>query len=303
MNVLITGVNGFIGKNLSTYLLKKGYKVYGFDINKKCNVLGLTSYFSGSVLDLEKIQIAMKNVDIVVHLAAITNHNDIVNNKFKTLDLNLRGTVNTLKAFNNSKTTKKFIFGSTGKVYGCVNNSPIKEEDCTRPLNILGKSKLITEQIIDFYSRNDKSYTIFRMFQVYGPDQRGSFVIPTIFNQLNNDKNKEPEITLGDIKAKRDYVHIDDVINAFLKVIENKDLTKNLNTFNVCTGIPNSVEDIISFIEKIRGVNIRVKLDRKLLRNDEIDVEFGSNCKAKEMLDWRPKISLYEGINKIQNIF
>ncbi len=299
MNVLITGVNGFIGKNLSLYLLSKGYSLFGFDISKNCIVSGLDSYISGSVLDFEKIQSAMQGMDIVVHLAAITNHNDIINNKFKSLDLNLRGTINTIKAFNNSKIAKKFIFGSTGKVYGLVNNSPIEEGCCARPLNILGKSKLITEQIIDFYSCADKDYTILRMFQVYGSDQSDNFLIPTIFNQLDNIESSNQEITLGDIKAKRDYVHIDDVCNAFLKVVKSENLVNNVNIFNICTGVPSSAENIVSIIEKIGKIDINIRTDKKLLRNDEMNVEFGSNGKAKKMLNWNPKVSLYMGIERI----
>jgi GDP-4-dehydro-6-deoxy-D-mannose reductase len=301
MNILLTGVNGFMGQKLSIYLLSQGYSVFGFDLTKKTIVKGLKSYISGSVLDDKKILDAVENMDVVIHLAAITSHKEIIDNKFKTLNLNLNGTVNVLNAFNNSSRAKKFIFSSTGKVYGTTNENKIEETYGVHPLNILGKSKYITERVVDFYSRNDKEYCILRIFQAYGLNQSDNFLIPTILNQLNGISKKNLEVTLGDIKAKRDYVHIDDVCNAFLKIVEKDDLLNGVETFNICTGVASSAEDIIIIIEKLKKIQIKIKVNESLFRIDERDIEVGSYQKAKEKLGWSPKVTLYDGLKQIIN--
>ena len=207
MKILITGINGFIGQHLASELLKKGHYVIGLSRGNKCSIKSISKYFSGSVLDKELVTRAIKNVDVVVHLAALTAHKDIVDNRFKTLETNFLGTQNILNVFSKSKTTKNFLYASTGKVYGNIVKLPITETHPTNPLNILGKSKLITEKLIDFYalatlSTSKKEFVIFRTFNVYGPGQGKNFLIPTIINQLSLNKK---EITLGDIDAKRDY--------------------------------------------------------------------------------------------------
>lgn len=301
MNILLTGINGFIGQKLALTLLNQDHSLFGFGLSKKCLVDGVSSYISGSVLDYGKILNAVENMDIVIHLAAITSHKEIVDNKFETLELNLNGTVNVLRAFNNSIKSKKFIYSSTGKVYGTTSRSKIEESHSVDPLNILGKSKYITERIIDFYARDDKEYSILRIFQAYGLNQNDNFLIPTILKQLNNFSSDNPTLTLGDISAKRDYVHIDDVCNAFLKIVEKDVFFAGAETYNICTGVPSSARDIVSVIEKLKKIQIKININEKLFRKDEMDYEFGSYKKAKEKLGWTPKLTLYDGLDKIIN--
>ena len=297
MNILLTGINGFLGSNLAVHLLKRGYGVIGFDLSQTCVVNDILAYYSGSVLDNELINKITSNVDVIIHFAALTAHSDIVNNKFRTLEINHKGTQNILDAFKNSERAHKFIYSSTGKVYGEVKQVPITEESSTKPLNILGKSKLITEQLIDFYSDEEKDFTIFRIFQIYGPNQQKNFLIPTILSQINSVSGKVKKIILGDIKAKRDYVYVDDVSNAFVKAIEIKEKTK-LNTFNICSGRPSSAEDIVSIISKIFNINIDIEVNEKLFRSDEMSVEYGSYNKAWKILGWSPRVTLEQGLRK-----
>jgi len=297
LNILLTGINGFLGRNLAVHLLKRDYGVIGLDLSQTCIVNDILAYYSGSILDNELIDKVASNVDVIIHFAALTAHTDIVNNKFRTLEINLKGTQNILDAFKNSERAHKFIYSSTGKVYGNPKQVPITEESFTKPLNILGKSKLITEQLIDFYSDEKKDFIIFRIFQIYGPNQQKNFLIPTILSQINSIGGKVKNIILGDIRAKRDYVYIDDVCNAIVKAIEIKEKTK-LNIFNICSGRPSSAEDIVSIISKILDINIDIEVNEKLFRSDEMSVEYGSNDKALRILGWSPRVTLEQGLIK-----
>lgn len=298
MKILITGVNGFIGRNLATHLITRGHEVIGLDLDQICMQNNILKYVSGSVLDKKLIFSVTKNVDIVIHLAALTGHLDIVNNKFETLEINLGGTQNVLDAFYKCHQPHKFIYSSTGKVYGGIKETPITEESPTEPLNILGKSKLITERLIDFYADGKKEFIIFRIFQVYGPNQQKKFLIPTIISQLKKSNSRnEIKIMLGDIKSKRDYVYIDDLINAFVKAIDIKQ-KNGLYTFNICSGRPASAEDIVSIISEILNVSIDIKINEKLFRSDEMSVEYGSHNKARKILGWLPRVTLEQGLRK-----
>lgn len=291
MKILITGVNGFIGQHLAIELLRRGHIVIGLGRNKKSVIKKLNNYYSGSVLDKQLVEKAMRDVEVVIHLATLTAHEEIVDKKFEALETNFLGTKTVLDAFDKSKITKKFLYSSTGKVYGKIIHLPISEEHPTNPLNILGKSKLITEKLIDFYNDNKKELIIFRIFNIYGPGQRKNFLFPTILKQLH-----KKEIVLGDLESKRDYVYIDDLLNAFILAIEEKG-KNGISIYNICTGHSTSAKEIVKMINKIKNTKIPLIGNKNFVRHDEMKDEYGSFELAKKNLGWEPKISIKEGLN------
>jgi nucleoside-diphosphate-sugar epimerase len=298
LKVLITGVNGFLGRNIAKSLSDSGFKILGIDIQEDPISRDLFQYHSGSILDKKFISNKIKDVDVVIHLAAITAHSEIIDKKYKTLDINLDGTKNVLSAFNSSKRSKKFIYASTGKVYGKISELPLTEKSNTYPINILGKSKLIAERLIDFYSTDDKAYITFRIFQAFGVGQVDHFLIPTIIKQINYDNRNIQKITLGDIKAKRDYIHVNDVANAFSLVV-NSDIGPGNQIFNLSSGLALSAEEIVKEIEDLCDLKIHIQTDKSLFRYDEESIEYGSYAKAESYLGWKPKLSIREGLAKI----
>jgi len=295
LKILITGINGFIGRHLASALIAKNYSVVGLGRQRGCQVASVAAYFCGDVLDKHVVEEAAEGVDVIVHLAALTAHKDIVGNKFLALETNFLSTKNVLDVFLRSSSARKFIYSSTGKVYGNIKALPITEVHPTLPLNILGKSKLITERLIDFYADapEAKSLIVLRIFNVYGPLQNDNFLVPTILNQAR----KSSVIYLGDIKAKRDYTHIDDVVKAFVLAME-KDTASGLSVYNVCSGKAASAEEIVSIVGKIKGSHISIKSNPAMIRRDEKDEEYGSYEKAMKELGWEPKISLEKGLEK-----
>jgi len=283
-NILITGVNGFIGRALSKRFLAQGYNVIGIDIHKE-SMDAISKYYSGSVLDKDFLKPLIEQVDYVIHLAALTAHKDIVDNRFKAMELNFLGTKNVLDAFIKSK-TKKFVYASTGKVYGRIYSLPLTEESPKEPLNPLGKSKYLTERLIDFYSSPEKSLLILRLFNVYGKNLNKNFLIPNLIEQVKH----SDVVTLGDINAKRDYIYIEDVVNAFNLCLENK--TNEFEIFNVCSGIPRNAKDILEILERILKKEIKIKINPSLFRYDEYPVEYGSYEKIKSRFGWSPLNSL-----------
>lgn len=293
MTIAITGVNGFIGQHLSKALIRKGYAVTGIGKEDK-SVIPRVLYHKGDVLNKKFLGKIIYDCDAIVHLAALTSHKDIVDNQLKTQKINLNGTKNILDIFIKSK-AKKFIYPSTGKVYGNIRYLPIDENHPTQPQNILGKLKLEVEDLIKSYETQQKKLIIFRAFNVYGHGQDENFLIPTILKQLSDGKR---EIILGDVKAKRDYVYIDDLVSAFVLAIEKK-LPPGVSIYNICTGKESSASQIVNMISKIKGIDIKIKVNPALIRGDEMKEEYGSFEKAKRVLGWEPKVNFKDGLGRL----
>jgi len=294
MKILITGINGFIGQHLGKALLDRGHYVMGLGRQKQCAVARV-AYYQVNILSKQHVAKTMGGVNVVVHLAALTSHNEIVDNKLEALETNFLGTKNVLDVFIKSVSAKKFLYPSTGKVYGMISSVPISENHPTNPINILGKSKFITERLIDFYSNNQKEFIIFRVFNSYGSLQGKNFLIPTILRQLNEGKK---EVTLGDIETKRDYIFIDDLVAAFIMAIEGNG-QQGISVYNICTGIGSSAAEIVKIISKIKRMKILIKINHALQRTDEMKNEYGSYAKAKKILGWQPKFTLEEGLKRL----
>lgn len=297
MNVLVTGVNGLLGQKVSKALLAVGSNVYGIDVQPHATVDGI-EYMQGDLTDSSIDIPYLSDVDVVIHLAAITEHDAIMDNPFRALQVSVVGTSTILAAFQKLTKQPRLIFASTGKVYGDIQELPITEEHPLLPKNVLGRIKLQTEQIINFHAlTNDQSTNvILRIFNVFGEGQRSHFLLPTILNQIDKTSNSST-ITLGDVHAKRDYLYVDDVANAFVRAAQAS-LNPGLHVLNICSGKGLSANDIVDSIADIMGKEIHVLVDKNRLRADEDDVEYGSSAKAKKSLMWEPGHSLKEGLSK-----
>tara|TARA_B100000029_G_C17460861_1_gene918477 strand:- start:111 stop:1037 length:927 start_codon:yes stop_codon:yes gene_type:complete len=298
MDILITGVNGFLGRELAQSLIKGNHKVIGIGRQSTCKVSGV-EYHKIDLSIPQDLSHIIKKCEIIYHLAAITAHNDIVNNTLETEKTSLLSTQNLLIPIINDINSKTFIFASSGKVYGNFDSLPLIESHKANPINLLGKIKRKTEILINEKSNSKDSFFIMRIFNVYGPMQKESFVIPTIIKQLKKQQSKSKylRLTLGDIEAKRDYIFIDDVIKLFAKISKRSLNPKGTTFVNVGSGYGRSVKDIISCIEGVLQKEIITKIDNNKLRSDELDMEYSSIRKANQLFDWHPQVNLKNGIN------
>ncbi|MCK4385254.1 MAG: GDP-mannose 4,6-dehydratase [candidate division Zixibacteria bacterium] len=294
--VLVTGSEGFIGRHLVLRLLSEGYVVYGISLPPGSAIEHSNYHYSSlDILNREKLGCYFENstFDAVIHLAALTTHEELTKDKERTLRINLEGTLNLLEEFKKTKSTK-FIFASTGKVYGRIQELPLSEDHPTIPLNILGKTKLVAERLIDFFSYEaTQQFIVLRIFNVYGPGQRNYFLIPTILSQLQDGNDK---ITLGNIHDKRDYIFIEDVVEAVMIMLKKR-LSENLNIFNVGSGKPHSALDIVRVIEEIFSKKVTIDVDKSRFRRDEFPEEYADIRKLLS-LGWFPRYDLKTGLEK-----
>lgn len=292
--VFITGLNGFLGAHCARFLSEQGFEVTGIGRQEACALDGVR-YTQCDVRNEECVSRVSEGVDVFLHLAGITTHEEIVGDPFSSLDVAVGGTMALLRVFKKSG-ADKFLFASTGKVYGKSATPPYREEIQPNPTNILGKLKYACERVIECAADAEpaKSFSVFRIFNVYGQGQREQFLIPTILSRIRSGNG---EIRLGDINAKRDYVYVDDVVSAFYKIIAG-DTESRFSAWNVGSGAAHSASDIVECIERILEKPLKILGDISRKRKDESDIEYCSNEKLKK-LSWSLRYSLEDGLRDL----
>ncbi len=271
--ILVTGHEGVIG----THLIKK---------LTNCEVI--TDSINGKRVNLQNNEEVMKieSVDIVIHLAGKTEKNLEWEEYFEN---NIIGTLNILK-YCVEKNIKKIIFVSS-YVYGDPKYLPIDEQHPINPHNLYTKSKFLGEELCKKFSEMyDLNVTVLRPFNIFTGSINKNNLISNLISSIDSKKM----ITITNKNSKRDFLHIDDFIEIILKI---KDIDFKFEVFNAGSGISFSFEQIIEIIEK----NTLTQLNLEYKKNDESFIQDikSDNSKIEKLLNWKPKITLEEGLQKL----
>lgn len=296
--VLITGASGFVGTHLAEELSLKNAKVIALTLGGMKSSRGLVSEI-GSVEDFDKLNKVIKKykINIIFHLAAQPLVELGQTNPIKTFDVNIKGTWNILEAARKNA-VKKIIIASTVHVYGDNPKVPYREEYFPQPSRPYETSKacadLLAQSFADTYSL---PVEIPRFVNIYGPgDFNFSRLIPKVIRTIL--LGRRPQV--WDIGSIRDFLYIDDAINAYLMLAEKKFTNrKRARVFNFGTGKPIKIHDLVLKIIKLSKKSIGVKMEKPPEdRFNEIKKQYASIEKAKRELNWYPKISLNEGLKR-----
>jgi UDP-glucose 4-epimerase len=276
--VLITGSRGFIGARL-VKRLREAFDVSVVEVDLK-NGLDVTcrETFTG-----------LEAVDVVVHLAADLFVPHAFENPGQVYRSNILGTVNVLD-YCREKNVKRIIYASS-YVYGTPVSLPVSEERETNIQNPYGRSKLIGEMLCAAYFTDYGIVPIIlRPFNIYGPGQAEHFLIPRIIRQILT----EDIVTVRDLTPRRDYLFVDDVVEAYIQAIF-KCFPKQPETFNVGLGRSYSVEEIIVMIQELAGTSKPV-IAVGPVRQHEVPDCFADVTKITNQLSWSPKYNLGDGL-------
>lgn len=309
--ILVTGADGFIGSHLVEELVAKGAKVRAFVFYNSFNSYGWLDsipsqikdkidFFPGDIRDPNGIREAMKEIDIVFHLAALIAIPFSYHSPDSYIDTNVKGTLNIIQAARDNK-IKRIIVTSTSEVYGTAQFIPITEEHPKQSQSPYSASKIGADAIADSFFRSfNLPLTIVRPFNTFGPRQSARAVIPTIISQLLNGAK---EIKLGDLSPKRDLLFVKDTISGFLKIAQCDSLIGH--EVNIATESEVSIGDLANIL--INKINPKVKIISDPIRlrpkNSEVYRLFGSNKKLKSFTDWEQKYSIEEGLEETINWF
>jgi UDP-glucose 4-epimerase len=243
------------------------------------------------ITNREKVVEAIDKIkpDIIYHLAASLNRVQDFNHFDKVNAINHQGTYNLLWALKELP-YQNFIFTSTSEIYG-DNSPPFHEQQIPNPISPYSLTKLYGEHLIQTFSHiHSKNYTILRLFNFYGKDMPPNFFIPQLIKALKN--NKEFEMTEGE--QKRDFLYIDDVIEALLLSAKNDDGYREI--MNVCNGNAVTIKQLAEETKNKLNSDCKIKFGAIPYRNKEVWNMVGDNRKIKEKLGFEPKFDLEKGI-------
>ena len=294
-NSVITGGAGFVGSNLVDRLVSIGHKVIVLDnfvSGKKSNL----SHHSEKNVKIIKIDISDKNLDkyfkkadYIFHLAALAQIIPSFKDPNKYFKNNVIGTLNVLKAAKKVK-IKKLIYAASSSCYGTPKKFPSSEKDKIDLKHPYAVTKFIGEELVMRYASIFKMPNIsFRFFNVYGPRLNVSGQYSAVIgNFLTQTKNRKPLTVVGDGKQTRDFIHVDDLIDAFIQVIKTKSVNK---IYNLGSGKRTSINTIAKiFGGKKKFIPIRPGEPKNSVANIK---------KVKKEINWKPNISIEQGIKSL----
>lgn len=302
--VLITGADGFIGSHLTERLVKEGAVVRAFCFYNSFNSWGWLEslpketlrnieIFTGDVRDSGSVKNAMKNIDVVFHLAALIAIPYSYISPQSYVETNVVGTLNILQAASEVG-VEKILVTSTSEVYGTAKYVPIDERHPRQAQSPYSATKIGADSIAESFIKSfDLPIIIVRPFNTYGPRQSSRAVIPTIISQLLND---EEEVKLGMLHPTRDLLFVADTVEAFIKIAESDNL---LGTdVNIATNSEVSIHDLAQKIISLINPKAKIVSDDIRIRpvNSEVERLLGSNDKLLSNTSWKQRFSLDEGL-------
>lgn len=297
MKVLVTGGCGFIGSHLVKCLVERGYEVVIFDNFSHASCLGVdgATLIKGDVRFKLALINALKDVDVVYHLAALTDVRESVRKPLLYHNVNSDGTLNVLECCRRVG-VKKFIYTSTCAVYGEPVRLPIDEEHPLMPISPYAASKLCAEAFCRSYaSCYNMNVTVFRLFNVYGPRQSDHYA-GVISEFVKRVKSGKPPVIYGSGEQSRDFVYIGDVVNCLVKVLESKQSSFEL--FNLGSGRAVTVNKLAELVLRLSGRDGLKPLWRPAKRG-EVFASVANVSKIERELGFKAKKRLEEGIMEL----
>lgn len=294
INVLITGVAGFIGSNLAEKLLRtNNYNVIGIDnleYGVKEQIPERVIFYKKDIRN-RSIYPLFKNIDYVFHFAAKNCISDCQLDPLETTSINVYGTVNVFEA-SRLAGVKKIIYAESSAMYEGSTVIPTPETEIS-PQSFYSISKYATMHFADAYFKYYKlKSTALRYFCVYGPRQDYRRTIPPLFSAFIIKMLKgETPIIYGTGEKRRDFIHIDDINDFHILCIENSDTDNQV--FNLGSGMNYSVNEIFNLISK-KLVNSTLPVYKNDIEGEAFQ-NLSDNTKAN-IIGWQPKVSLENGI-------
>jgi UDP-glucose 4-epimerase len=313
--VLVTGGSGFIGHHLVRELISQKYRVIVVD--------SLVNSNEGFTNDLEKNKTIRENVllykqdirnkqalfdiferekiDTCIHLAAQISVQDSIIHPFRTVDVNIIGTLNILQACC-ANNVNNFVFASSAAVYGHPKTLPLSEDEMVQPISPYGASKVAGEALVSSYKSKIKHCLSLRFFNAYGKGQTSAYagVITKFMERLSN---RLPPIIYGKGNQTRDFIHVSDIVQAIILVAESmpdrSDFMDNNSQFNIGTGKPTSILELANILIDIFGLSGELQPIFSDPIPGDILHSYADIEKSKSLLKLSAKEDLRSGLMKL----
>lgn len=301
--ILVTGADGFIGSHLTDMLLNQGYRVRALSQYNSFNYWGWLEgnrhpnleVVCGDVRDPNFCREITRGCSVVFHLAALIAipYSYVAPDSY--VDTNIKGTLNMVQAARDCG-VERIVVTSTSEVYGTARYVPIDEKHPRQPQSPYSATKIGADALaMSFYNTFGLPVVIARPFNTYGPRQSARAIIPTIISQIASGRR---EIAVGDLTPTRDFNFVEDTCRGFIALgstpgIEGRDI-------NIATGTEVSMEQTLRTIARLMDAGIRWVVDPARLRPGKSEVRrlCGDNSVITSLTDWRPQVTLEEGLKR-----
>jgi nucleoside-diphosphate-sugar epimerase len=301
--ILITGGAGFIGSYLTDTLIERGRKVRILDnlSSGKLDFLqhhlanGNAQLVKGDVRNMRDVEVALRGVDEVFHLAAVISVPYSVMNPTITKDVNVRGTKNLLDA-SLGRDMKSFVFVSSCAVYGEAQYLPIDEVHNLNPMSPYAESKKKGEEFCqEYHEKHGLRLTVLRPFNAYGLRQAQNEYSGVITRFIRAVMAGSRPVIYGDGMQTRDFVHVKDVVQALVRSSNNDKAAGQ--TFNIGSGRAVTINELCTLILKQMRTELIPVHENP--RQGDIKHSYANIEKARRILGYHPGVSLEEGLNSL----
>ncbi len=290
MRILVTGAGGFVGQHLCRHLTCVGDEVIACPGPDGPGALDVTDK------DAVLARVADTQPEAIIHLAGVSSVAWSHANPTKTFIVNSVGAVNILQAIRRVVPAARLLLVGSGEMYGPISVGHFASEaDAPQPFSPYAASKFAAEVAARQFAASYGVQTICaRPFNHVGRGQGAGFVVPSLARQVAKLTNSKMEgvIDVGDLSPVRDFLHVDDVVHAYRLLLDHG---AGGTVYNVCSGTPLSIRDVLGQLMEIAGAQLGVRVDPKLLRPVEIPWLVGDSKRLRS-LGWRPKRTASEGL-------
>jgi UDP-glucose 4-epimerase len=301
---LVTGGAGFIGSHLCDRLVREGHDVVvldDFSLGRRENLAhlgGSVEILEGSVLDVARFADALEGVTRVYHLAALISGYDSLTEAEAYTQTNIVGLYRLLETCGRLPGVR-FVFASSSTVYGARDASSCREDDPPAPLTMYALSKLAGEHMLRMYAPlHGFEHVSLRLFNVYGPRQNPDHPYANVTCKFARAAAEGSPVTLyGDGKQTRDFVFVDDVVEAFMRASVGAPRA----VYNVGTGQDAAIIDLLETVQGIAGA--RLEVDRRPPWPNDIRRIRADISAMREDLGFAPEVSLRDGLERTVAFF
>lgn len=298
--VLIFGAGGFVGSYLCKEFLNNGYKVSGTDKGEGSALPSEVDFYRTDLMQANEVEKLINQIqpDIIVNLAAISSVGASWNMPQTTMAINVIGALNIMEAARKSEQKPRILFVGSSEEY-VISENPLDENTQLNANNPYGISKVTQEQFAKLYREQYglKIYCV-RPFNHTGIGQRDSFVLPSFCKQVAEiDKSgKDGKIQVGNLKVKRDFSHVKDVVRAYRMIVESDNCNQ---IYNVGSGNAYSLEDMLTYIIGLSNQHIEIEVDQNRIRPTDQPVICCDRSLIGKELGWKPQYDVYDALKEM----
>lgn len=302
--VLVTGVNGFVGKHLIPELKNRGDEVIGVgrEANPAPEIEGsLSRYFACDLMDKEALaRLSLEGISRIISLAGLAHVGDSFSDPEKYKTVNVKVLTNLLQLLSDKNLKPRVIAVSTSTLYDPAQRLPLTEKSkLNKETSPYAISKLLMEQSAEGFRAKGLDIVIVRPFNHIGPGQEQGFLVPDLYAKIVTAKNTGQSIKVGNLSTRRDFTDVRDVVRAYGDLIHAEELKHDI--YNICSGKSVTGQAILDQLLALTGVSIKVEPDPALMRPNDNPEVYGSYQRLHTETGWKPQIPLLKTLEDFVN--